>query len=252
MSIKEADGDYNRQTALSIIEKHSSADFYLLPELWTSGYCQTKWQQMAEQDTPKALDFMSQIAKKFNAWICGSLIFLDEKHQLRNRLFMFNRQGLLAGHYDKAHLFPLMEEDKYMEAGAFSPVIDVEGFKIAPTICYDLRFPEMYRRTLLRGVDVFLVSAEWPDSRKHIMATLAQARAMESQAYLILSNRVGTNAENDSFGGHSMIIGPTGIMISAEEQENTAVMQTLSPTDHLDIRANLPTLSHRVAGIDYD
>lgn len=252
MKVKEADGDCNRKTAQSIMESYAGADFYLLPELWSSGYCQDEWLNIAKNDSQLSIDFMAKNAREQNAWLGGSIIYLDELNKLRNRFMLFDRKGFLVGYYDKAHLFPLMREEKYLEPGKMPPVFDVEGFNIAPTICYDLRFPEMYRRLLLKGVDIFLVSAEWPTARQDIMTTLVQARAIESQSYLILSNRVGLDRKNESFAGNSMIVGPSGIIKSAGDTENTAIEYCLYQSDIISIRELLPTLNHRLVGVDYD
>ncbi|HAT1942838.1 nitrilase-related carbon-nitrogen hydrolase [Legionella pneumophila] len=252
MQIKEADGEINRQTANHIINDHAGADFYLLPELWSSGYCHSEWLNMAKEDTPKAILFMQNQAKDKQAWIGGSLIYLDENYLLRNRFLVINPEGELVGHYDKTHLFALMDEHLYLTAGNKNQIFEINGFNIAPTICYDLRFPEMYRRLALKGIDVFLVSAEWPAAREQIMTTLSQARAIESQAFLILSNRIGLNDRNELFAGQSMIIGPTGILASAFNETDTAVTFTISKSDQVNARKMLPTFEQRLAGVDYD
>lgn len=252
MSIKEADGETNRHTADAIINNNLGADFYLLPELWSSGYCHSEWLSMAKEDTPKTIEFMRNKAKELQAWIGGSVIFLDEHSQLRNRFLLINSEGTILGYYDKSHLFTLMNEHLHLTPGNSIPIFEVNGFRIAPTICYDLRFPEMFRRLALRGVDVFLVSAEWPAAREHIMTTLSQARAIESQAFLVLSNRIGPNDTNELFAGHSMIAGPGGILVSANNEMNTAVTYTISKSEPVNAKKILPTFEHRLAGIDYD
>ncbi|MBL7525469.1 nitrilase-related carbon-nitrogen hydrolase [Legionella bononiensis] len=252
MSIKEADGEKNRHTANSIFNNNLGADFYLLPELWSSGYCHSEWLSMAKEDTPKTIEFMKNKAKIHQAWIGGSVIYFDENSQLRNRFLLINPEGNLVGHYDKSHLFTLMNEHVYLTAGKTTQIFEVNGFKIAPTICYDLRFPEMYRRLAIEGVDVFLVSAEWPAAREHIMTTLGQARAIESQAFLVLSNRIGPNDTDELFAGHSMIAGPGGMLVSAFSEINTAITYTISKSDQVQAKKILPTFEHRLAGVDYD
>jgi len=252
MEIKEADGDTNRKAADNIINEHSGADFYLLPELWSTGYCHAEWFKMAREDSPKSILFMQNLAQKKHFWIGGTLIVLDEKSQLKNRFILIDPSGEIIGHYDKSHLFTLMDEHLYITPGNHSPIFNVGGFKIAPTICYDLRFPEMYRRLVLQGVDIFLVSAEWPMSRKQIMMTLAHARAIESQAYLVLSNRVGLGSDKELFAGHSMVIDPTGGVESLTNEINTTITSEVSKAVQINAKKLLPVLEHRVMSIDYD
>lgn len=252
MEIKEADGERNRQIADALINDYIGADFYLLPELWSSGYCHSQWLTMAKEDTPKSIWFMKNRAKEIQAWIGGSVIYLDENSLLRNRFLLVNPEGQLVGHYDKTHLFTLMDEQLYLTPGNKNEIFEVNGFKIAPTICYDLRFPEMYRRLALKEIDIFLVSAQWPAAREQIMITLSQARAIESQAFLILSNRIGPNDTNELFAGQSLIAGPSGILTSASNEVNTAITYTILKSDLINARKILPTFDHRLAGIDYD
>jgi omega-amidase len=157
----------------------------------------------------------------------------------------------LACKYDKAHLFKPLGEDIHLQAGAdMPPVINVEGLRVSPAICYDLRFPEMFRRAALLGVDLFLVSSEWPVPREHVLRVLSESRAIENQAVLALSNRIGVDNRGNRFCGESGIFGPNGIIVDAMQKQGVIAadidIQTL-----VDSRRFLSVLSDRLQGIDY-
>src|SRR3990170_5686456 len=249
IEITEANPNINRDRVDSLLEESASADLYLLPELWSSGYCHKQWQQIAERDTPITTNWMAKLARKRNAWFGGTVIFQDEQEKLYNRFFLFNRSGRLVGYYDKVHLFPLMDEDQYLQPGKILFITDVDGFRVALATCYDLRFPEMFRKMALDGIDLFLVPCEWPASRKDTLVTLAAARAIESQAYLVLANRVGFDSAGQLFAGKSAIFGPQGMLNMAESDEQNIVSYDIDKQELISSRNILPVLKHRIQGI---
>jgi len=252
LEITEAQPIINRGRVLDLLRKHAEFDLCLLPELWTSGYCYHEWRNIAQNDTPLTINWMSDVAKNFNIWLGGSVVCQDENGRLFNRFLLFNRQGMIVGSYDKTHLFTLMKEHKYLSPGQHLSIIDVEGYKVALAICYDLRFPEMFRKLFLQGVDMFLVPCEWPASRKDILFVLAATRAIEAQAYLILANRVGHDDKGTVYAGMSAIFGPEGIINETKSGVSELIISTLDKNMLTDIRKNFPLMKHRREGIDYD
>ena len=154
MPIKDGDVEANKLKLEQLLDLHSGADLYLLPELWSSGFFIDKWQDIAENSTPELLRWLSQEAAKRKIYLAGSLITKNGEGNYVNRLTMFNREGKLMVEYDKVHLFLPMGEG-FLEQGQKVNIVEIEGFRIAFGICYDLRFPEMFRKLALKTVDLF-------------------------------------------------------------------------------------------------
>jgi omega-amidase len=253
VQLRIADGDpqANRKRAAMLIQSAAGADLYLLPELWTSGYVYDAWATLADSDAEATCEWMAEQAAAHKAYVGGSLISRDDDGGLVNRFLLFGRDGGEVLRYDKCHLFPLMREPELLTAGKGVPVVELEGLRVAPSICYDLRFPEMYRRVALRGIDLFLVPSEWPHPRQRAMSVLAEARAMENQAFLLLANRCGPDAAGAVFCGHSGFFGPFGAEVTAGEEECVV-------TAGMDVellgkaRRALAVMDGRLAGIDFD
>jgi predicted amidohydrolase len=251
MLVRDGDPDGNRHTLLNYLDDSPGCDLYLLPELWTCGYVHDLWQSIARDDTPLTLRWMKRQALARKIYLGGSVIAENEEGSLVNRFVLYDRDGTLACKYDKAHLFRPLEEDIYLQAGAYMPpVINIEGIRVSPAICYDLRFPEMFRRTALLGVDLFLVSSEWPVPREHVLRVLSESRAIENQAILALSNRIGVDDRGNRFCGFSGIFGPNGIVVDAMQKQGVFIAEIDTQT-LIDTRSFLPVLSDRLQGIDY-
>jgi predicted amidohydrolase len=124
------------------------------------------------------------------------------------------------GEYSKVHLYRLMDEDKYLTAGDRPTVIDLPWGAAGLAICYDLRFPELFRKYALAGARMVILPAEWPRPRLAHWRTLLRARAIENQMFVIACNRVG-ETPGDHFPGHSAIVDPWGkaIVEGAEGEE---------------------------------
>ena len=252
MQISDGNPSKNRKNLSNLLDEHPDSDLYLAPELWTSGYVQSQWSELAEKDTPRTLDWMANEARKRCVWIGGSLIAKKSDGAIVNKFVLFNRLGELVSEYIKAHLFHPLQEHIYLDSGKYLPnIIKIDGWLVAPAICYDLRFPEMFRRLALRGVDMFLVSSEWPYPRQHALRILAEARAIENQAIVVLSNRIGEDKKGTYFCGGSGIFGPHGVV--AEAKESQMLLTTdIKLQDLHDIRSSFPVMSHRISGIDYE
>jgi predicted amidohydrolase len=241
----------NHQVLAAHLDRNPGADLYLVPELWTSGYVQQEWGRLAAEYTPASLDWMAEQARSRGIWLGGSLIAANSDKSLANRFVLFDRSGHLVCEYDKSHLFRPLQEDVYLRSShELPPIIEAEGHRLAPAICYDLRFPEMFRNLALLGVDVFLVSSEWPHPRERALRILAEARAIENQAALVLSNRVGKDSHGYEFCGGSAVFGPLGLLVEAGPGSNTIDAQ-IDANEIADLRTSFPVISHRLQGIDY-
>jgi predicted amidohydrolase len=249
LEITDGDGPANLARAQGVLRNAPAADLYLLPELWTSGYAHATWDRQAQVFTARVLDALAALARERGAWIGGSLI-TPSGTRLANRFWLLPPDGSEPVTYDKAHLFAPMGEPGRLEAGVERVRASVGGWTAALSLCYDLRFPEMYRLDALDGATLFLVPAEWPAVRAETLRVLARARAIENQAYVALCNRVGRAADGTMFGGGSAVIAPDGTVVAEAGATATVVLATLDAAAVAAARAQLPVFADRVPGVD--
>ncbi|MFZ2492688.1 MAG: nitrilase-related carbon-nitrogen hydrolase [Thermoanaerobaculia bacterium] len=150
MSIVEGEVARNLDRAAQLIRAASGADLYLLPELFTSGYAFDAWPAIARDEFSTTVEWMQSVARETKAFLAGSIIALNDEGRLANRFLLFDREGREVLRYDKAHLFSALREDEHLAPGGPPQVVELEGLRVAPAICYDLRFPEMFRRAALQ------------------------------------------------------------------------------------------------------
>lgn len=194
-------------------------DFILLPELWDTGYDLKRLDKIADDYGQKNKAFLKRLAEKYQVGIIGGSVSNREESGIYNTLYAFDKQGNLIGEYRKAHLFRLMDEEKYLSAGEKTCQFNIENIPCSAVICYDIRFPEWIRKNILQGAQILFVPAEWPRARLSHWRHLLISRAIENQCYIVACNRVGQDP-NNTFAGHSLIIDPWGeITAEAGEQE---------------------------------
>ena len=184
-------------------------DLIVLPEMFSTGFSMNP-EKLAEEMNGKSMQWMQTQAYKFECVITGTLI-IKENGKYYNRLIWMRPDGTYET-YDKRHLFGFAEEDKHYTAGNKKLIVELNGWKICPVICYDLRFP-VWLRNRDGEYDMLLVLANWPERRSLHWRTLIPARAVENQAYVVAVNRVGHDGNETYHSGDSMCIDPNGKVI---------------------------------------
>ena len=189
------------------IEKNS---LIVLPESFTTGFSLNS-EVTTESEPVLTKSFVRDLALYHRSWVAGGMI---EKvnHQSFNRFICYSPKGENVIEYDKIHLITTLGEDKVHTPGKKCKLCDVGPFTMCPTICYDLRFPELYRQGTRMGANLFVVISCWPEVRIQHWTTLLQARAIENQAFVVGLNRTGKEPEN-IYNGKSVIFGPKGEVI---------------------------------------
>jgi len=231
----------NRTQIATYLAEVTDADLILLPELFSTGFSVAST-HLAETMDGKTLAWMKSVSKKKKAVLCGS-VMIKEKGHVFNRLLWVEPNGRVL-HYDKRHLFNLIDEDKHFTAGTERLIVEYEGWKICPMICYDLRFPVFSRNDV--DYDLLLFVANWPEKRIAAWDVLLKARAIENQAYVIGLNRIGEDGYKAMYSGHSQVIDADGDLISmAPENEIGFVELTLSKKHLSKLRRRLPFLADR-------
>lgn len=210
--------NYFEQKMNSITEE---IDLIVLPEMFTSGFTMNP-ETVAETMNGKTITLLKSLAKTKNFAITGSLVIL-ENNNFYNRLVFVFPSGKIE-YYDKKHLFSLAGEDKVYTSGNKKLIIEYKGFKICPLICYDLRFPVFARNT--EDYDVLIYVANWPKPRTNAWDILLKARAVENMCYTIGVNRIGFDANNHEYIGHSQAIDFLGNYI-LEPQEKEGVFEVV-------------------------
>lgn len=202
------DAEANARTLAQMTASLGSVDLIVLPELWPVGFTMN---DRAWESEAIALDAMRETAQRCQAWILGG-VPQRRLNQQANCAVVMNRQGLEVGRYAKMKLFAFAGEDRHYAAGSKATVIDINGFPVAPFVCYDLRFPELVR-PVSKQLAAIVYIASWPRTRRHHWRQLLIARAIENQAYCIGVNRIGSDENGLTYQGDSMVVNPMGDVI---------------------------------------
>lgn len=204
----------NRDSLSAKIESISpDVNLIILPEMFNTGFTMTP-EKLTDSEGKKTILWMQEIAKSKNAAVTGSIPYM-ESQKYTNRLFFVRPNGK-TDWYDKRHTFTLAGEDKVYSSGKERLIVDFEGFRICPMICYDLRFPVWARYDA--DYDVLVYVANWPKPRISAWDVLLRARAIENMAYCIGVNRIGKDANELEYSGHSAVYDCLGEQITYSEK----------------------------------
>lgn len=223
----------NRELFNGLLAKIASGSTHLvvLPEMFSTGFSMEP-DVLAESMDGPTITWMRQKAAELGAVITGSLIIQEGGHYY-NRLIWMRPDGSHE-HYDKRHLFSLAGEDKYYTAGQQRLIEELNGWRICPLVCYDLRFPEWSRNR--KEYDLLLYVANWPERRSYAWRQLLIARAIENLAYVVGVNRIGLDGNQINYSGDSALIDPLGKVLYTKANEPFTQTFTLSHAHLLDTR----------------
>jgi predicted amidohydrolase len=190
----------------------------VLPEMFSTGFSMNVPGVHEGTDRPTE-KFLAELARQYKSCVLGGTVNLGPDGKGLNQALAINPEGQPLAHYSKIQPFNLGDEGKHYTAGTEIAIFEWHGARIAPFVCYDLRFPEVFRSAVRRGAQVIAVIANWPAKRVEHWITLLKARAIENQAYVIGVNRAGTDPKL-VYPGRSMIIDPHGnVLADAGERE---------------------------------
>lgn len=213
----------------------------VLPEMFATGFSMNV-AGIFEEEEGMTFAFLKHLAQRYRSFAVGGLVTRAPDGRGRNEAVVADPGGTIHARYRKMHPFSLAGEHRYYEPGQDMVTFAWGGFTAAPFICYDLRFPEVFRKAMRRGADLFVVIACWPAKREAHWTALLQARAIENQAYVIGVNRCGTDPEH-VYSGRSFIIDPRGAVI-ADAGNGEGIIQ--AEVDHafvVSYRQELPFLA---------
>jgi omega-amidase len=217
-------------------EELKKADLIVLPEMFNTGFTMNS-AFFAEEMTGKTVEWMQKAAIKKKAVITGSLI-IKENNNYYNRLIWMKPDGFLH-FYDKRHLFRMANEHEHFSAGKERVVFNINGWRVCPMICYDLRFPVWSRNR--DDYDLLIYVANWPQKRSHAWQSLLMARAIENLCYVAGVNRVGTDNKENLYSGDSAIIDFRGeYLATAIPLANEILTMELSYLDLMEFKKSFP------------
>ncbi|MEU1262346.1 carbon-nitrogen family hydrolase [Streptomyces cellulosae] len=233
------------------VRGRSGDDLVVLPELWTAGaWAFDRFDQDAEPLDGPTAQTMSAAARHAGTWLhAGSIVERDADGTLYNTALLFDRSGELRGHYRKIHRYGFdTGEATLMGGGRDIVTVPADFGVVGLAICYDLRFPELFRGLVDAGAELIVVPAAWPAARLSHWQLLTRTRALEEQVFLLACCATGEHGGMEQ-GGHSTVVDPWGTVLAEADRDEQVVTADVDMADVARIRSALPVLRDRVLGL---
>ncbi|MEU6530837.1 carbon-nitrogen family hydrolase [Streptomyces sp. NPDC046928] len=240
-----------RARVASLVREQAGADLVVLPELWTTGaFAYEEFGTEAEPLEGPTYETMAKAASDAGVWLhAGSIPERDPDGPLYNTSLVFSPSGDLAAAYRKIHRFGFDKgEAVLMGAGRDLVTVRLPGTTLGLATCYDLRFPELFRGLADAGAETLVVPAGWPERRRAHWTLLAQARAVENQAYVLACGTAGTHAGVPQ-AGHSIVVDPWGEVLAQAGPGEEVLTVEFDPGRVAVTRDQFPALKDRVLGL---
>ncbi|KMS74567.1 acyltransferase [Streptomyces viridochromogenes] len=239
------------RVASLVREQAGSADLVVLPELWTTGaFAYEEFGSEAEPLEGPTYEAMAKAASDAGVWLhAGSIPERDPEGPLYNTSLVFSPSGDLVAAYRKIHRFGFDKgEAVLMGAGEELVTVRLPETTIGVATCYDLRFPELFRGLVDAGAETLIVPAGWPERRRAHWTLLAQARAVENQAFVLACGTAGTHAGVPQ-AGHSIVVDPWGEVLAQAGAGEQVLSVEFDPGKVAVTRDQFPALKDRVLGL---
>ena len=250
------DKEGNKETAEALIREAVSAgaDLVALPELWSCHGLDEAYRENAEPVPGPTTDFLGELARELGIYLLGGSILEGDPgaQRLSNTSTFFDPSGEMTAVYRKIHLFDVKVSDReYLESANIAPGSEIVTAKagaatLGLSVCYDVRFPELYRLLALRGAEILAVPAAFTlQTGKDHWELLLRARAVENQAFVVAPAQWGQKADGRWTYGRSMIVDPWGTVLATCPDRDGHALATMD-LDYLDrFRAEFPALTNR-------
>ncbi|MGJ5754576.1 putative amidohydrolase [Streptomyces puniciscabiei] len=244
--------DSRRQRVAALVREQAGADLVVLPELWTTGaFAYEDFGREAEPLEGPTYETMAKAASDAGVWLhAGSVPERDPEGPLYNTSLVFSPSGELAAAYRKIHRFGFDKgEAVLMGAGQDLVTVRLPGTTLGVATCYDLRFPELFRSLVDAGAETLVIPAGWPERRRAHWTLLAQARAVENQAFVLACGTAGTHAGVPQ-AGHSIVVDPWGEVLAEAGSDEEVLTVDFDPARVAATREQFPALKDRVLGLE--
>ena len=231
-----------------------AADLIVLPEVFAARGGDADLRRAAEPLDGLQAGWLQATARRHGAWVLGGSLLEKDGLRIHNTAVLVDRAGRMAASYRKMHLFEarlengkLVREQDVYEPGEHPVMADIDGWSCGLSICYDVRFPELYRLYSRRGATLLLIPANFTQNTgKFHWETLVKARAIENQCFVVAPNQCCTNAVTGVASyGHSLIVGPWGEVLAEGGTEAGLFHATLDKAQLKAVRDRVPALKHR-------
>jgi predicted amidohydrolase len=221
MSVVENDKEATIAKAVNRIRQAAGADLIVLPEMWNIGFMSfDRYVPEAEGKTGPTLSALKGVAKELKVYLHTGSFVEKVESKYYNSSYLLSPQGEVLANYHKIHLFGYnSRENEILNRGDAVVVAETPLGNFGLATCYDLRFPELFRRMIEKGAHAFLITSAWPHPRLEHWNLLNRVRALENQSFLVSANAAGFNRDT-RFVGHSMVVDPWGsVLASAAEHD---------------------------------
>jgi predicted amidohydrolase len=236
-----------REHVLSLIERARGSDLILLPELWPCGYFAfSRYAESSEPVDGPTVQALAAKARQVGAAIFTGSFVERAAGRLFNTCLLIDSAGEVVARYRKVHLFSYQsEERRLLDRGEGVTVKDMPWGRVGFAICYDLRFPELFRQMIDLGAELFLIASAWPAARLEPWLLLNRARALENQAFVFACNGAGSSG-GVRLGGHSLFVEPSGRVIAEAGDGEELLSMDIDLGLVKDVRREFPALRDRV------
>ena len=236
----------NQETAQRLATQAAAqgADLLLLPELWATGYDLDRTTEYASPLDSGHFALMAGLAQAHQLYVAGTALEANPGGKPFNTAALYGPDGHCAGAYRKVHLWAPLGEVEHMTPGDEVQAFDLPWGRVAMAVCYDLRFPELWRGFADAGAQLVLIPAEWPTRRVEHWRLLLRARAVENQIFVAGCNRAGVDADGE-FGGHSAVLDPWARVLVEGSSEAGLSVTTIELDEVVRARRLFPFLADR-------
>lgn len=237
-----------RESVVSLLTGVEDADLIVLPELWVTGYNNFgAYRHEAEPLDGPTLECLRSIATQKSAYVVGGTFLERAGSALHNTAVVLDPRGEVVHTYRKTHLMSYQSSERTLvEPGQSAGVVDTPLGCLGVAVCYDVRFPELFRAMVDQGAEFFIIPAAWPAARIELWQLFLQARAAENQAFVLGCNSAGDDYGTD-LGGRSLVVDPSGRVTSRGGVEPGVVRTCIELAKVRDVRDQFPALKHRRA-----
>src|SRR5574344_1129337 len=245
----------NKQATFNNVDKllqkyaGKNPDIITLPEVWSVGWDCSVFRKSAEEITDsETIRFLQNVAMEFQCLVIGgSFIEKNAENKYKNTIPVIDKTGKLVTTYSKMHLFSHKgsEENKFVSTGNTLKLLNYKNTKIGLSVCYDIRFPELYRAYSKAGAQIYINVAAWSDKKLEHWEIMHRARAIENQCFMIVADQTGIINNNENNLGHSMVINPWGDITECLGKEEGCIYTEIDLQEVTTLRKDFPLIADR-------
>jgi predicted amidohydrolase len=237
---EDPEENFARAEDWSVRAIRAGARLLVLPEMYATGFSMDA--EKVARFGDRARDFLAVLARRHEVWVIGGYAEPGPRRP-RNACSVVDPAGVEALRYHKIHPFTHAGEHEHYDGGESLGTVEIEGVRVTPLVCYDLRFPEPFR-VAAAETDLFVVIANWPEKRSETWRLLLRSRAVENQAYVLGVNRVGEGG-GEPHAGDSALIDPLGRTRASASLDPALVLAPVDPQEVAEKRARFSALADR-------